>query len=474
MVIRLAVLLTLLGMVLMVFPTSAQTEVTITPSQVTIVATQGDTPTTRILLIQSTKTLSNLRLIIPEITTADYQSTLPISAITLPPITPLLTANTPLTLPLQIDVTAVDSGVYQSELQLQHDGGHQIIPLIISVKDWWLWPLLIMVGGVALGLAVSIYRVQGKPRDELLIRLGQLQRSVQADAELPLSFTSEINHQVVEVEANLAVQAWPKATTALEQAETIWLTWRKDRTNWITQLGKIDELLNSEVMQQPSAQCLVQLSRRLADAQRDAPLLPDGPRTLNEILTETTDQLNRYVALKQTLNQLPDQYPMSDENYRYWQRYYQQLEQLSPTDNSGFETLQGDIDTFAERLDSAPESTSEMMAPNALFGIRGGETMPRPVFNAVPTLRVGSIPLTESQQAQWRLTIFQWVGYGITIILLVGLGFNELYGNNPTFGAQGMNDYLPLLAWGFGAEASRNAITEVLATLDLPGLKQPT
>jgi hypothetical protein len=63
--------------------------------------------------------------------------------------------------------------------------------------------------------------------------------------------------------------------------------------------------------------------------------------------------------------------------------------------------------------------------------------------------------------ARIRRRLFTWASYVIMVILLVGAGFRELYVANETFGANAWGDYFALLAWGFGAEASRAAIVEM-------------
>ena len=62
------------------------------------------------------------------------------------------------------------------------------------------------------------------------------------------------------------------------------------------------------------------------------------------------------------------------------------------------------------------------------------------------------------QQANLNLKIFASVSYIVALILLIGAGFNEMYFKNETFGERPFGDYFSLLAWGFGAEASREAI----------------
>ena len=74
------------------------------------------------------------------------------------------------------------------------------------------------------------------------------------------------------------------------------------------------------------------------------------------------------------------------------------------------------------------------------------------------------------ERADLKLKTFVWVSYAIALLLLVGAGFSELYIDNETFGNKPFRDYFSLLAWGFGAEASREAIAKAIEGWGLAGL----
>jgi len=57
------------------------------------------------------------------------------------------------------------------------------------------------------------------------------------------------------------------------------------------------------------------------------------------------------------------------------------------------------------------------------------------------------------------------------VLLLAGAGFGELYVTRATFGSNAWGDYFSLLAWGFGAEATRAAITDLVRGWGLPGIR---
>ena len=71
-------------------------------------------------------------------------------------------------------------------------------------------------------------------------------------------------------------------------------------------------------------------------------------------------------------------------------------------------------------------------------------------------------------QARRNLKVFNWVSRTVAIALLAWLGMTELYGSNPTFGAEPLRDYLALLAWGFGAELTRESVVSATQSLGLP------
>ena len=53
----------------------------------------------------------------------------------------------------------------------------------------------------------------------------------------------------------------------------------------------------------------------------------------------------------------------------------------------------------------------------------------------------------------------------------MGAGFTEMYLKQATFGEKPFGDYFSLLAWGFGAEASREAIAKAVEGWGLAGLE---
>jgi hypothetical protein len=82
-------------------------------------------------------------------------------------------------------------------------------------------------------------------------------------------------------------------------------------------------------------------------------------------------------------------------------------------------------------------------------------------LSSPPTIHVQSLP-DQIAGAGRRLRWFTWLTYAVAVIFLALAGFVELYNASPDFGANGIGDYFTLLAWGFGAEATRAAIADMV------------
>ena len=78
-----------------------------------------------------------------------------------------------------------------------------------------------------------------------------------------------------------------------------------------------------------------------------------------------------------------------------------------------------------------------------------------------PTIYVQSLP-EKVTGARSRLRWFTWLTYAFAVVFLALAGFVELYGGRLDFGANGITDYFTLLVWGFGAEATRASIAEMV------------
>lgn len=452
----------------------AQEGTTLTPDRLTIAGVRGAREE-RHLLLRTSQPITNLQIIPLDLMSADGKMIFPATAIQ-PGETPdRVEAGGRLVIPLVFDLRRVPSGAFSGELLVAYAGGMQTVTISATVKDPWPIPLLILVVGVALGVAGSAYRASGRARDRILVRAGQLRARLQAGSPLAPPFQQRIAALQAEAEIALQEERWEASRQALERAEALWLKWRQREADWSAQFAHYQSLRDRLAQDDLKAEVpyLQTLRRGLESIAAGAPDLAD-PGALRALLDAATQQINRYLELtgKLTLalnlrSGLPvDEQKTWKDKIEEWKR---RLDYAAPDDNAA-------LDALAHEIDDAIGELNERVGRSAGLTLEGAKALNLAavaqfvsLLAAPPGIRPAA-PDTAARGAEARLQLFMWVSYGVVLVLLAGAGFNELYVASATFGANGWSDYFALLAWGFGAEATRAAVAELVQGWQLPGV----
>jgi hypothetical protein len=457
---------------------TVQAETTMQPIQQTVVGTRslvesitgmrGSTET-RTVLLETTTLLKQPELMPLDLYRADGAAVFPASAISLGK--PSGKPNE-LILPLQFDLgKAPSSGEFSGSLRLSDREGQPSIPIpvTIRVRDPWLLPLLTLLAGTGLGMGVSAYRAKGKPRDEILVRAGQLRSQMQDDRELEQAeaFRTRLESSLVDVRMALQGERWEEGKAAIAQAELIWGKWLKGQTDWLVQSQYAKTLKERLQDQNPNIPYIQLVSRGVENTLRELPDL-EGPNQLRDRLDELAQQINRFFQFQGKIKQLngltdqllPEQKVIWQPKVKSWE---QQIESLQPADAAESSRLQTEVNSAIAELTQLIVEQSPAAAVS-----KGVATVP--FMAPAPSAR----SLTWEEQgvkAGKQLRLFTWTSYAIALIFLTGSGFSQLYVDNSTFGANPWKDYFALLAWGFGAEATRDAVTKMVQGWGLPGVK---
>lgn len=440
----------------------------VTPSQLTIVGTRGAVET-RTILIRPTSAITNLRLVPLDLTGTDGTTILPATAIHPAAVPPSIEAGDLLTVPIIFDLRDVPSGRFEGDILLDGSSLSVALPVQVSVRDQPYLPFFFLLLGVVLGVGVSTYRSQGRPRDEILVRVGRL-RSQMQDEDEPAAdiFRSRVASHLVDVEAGLQNNDWDAARSAIEQAEQVWLRWLKGRTDWSAQVEYQKELVD-KITPHEAVPYARAIRRQLDDLLLDMPDL-SGPDEMRDRLEPLAQRINRYLELDGLLNEL-DGLVYEDDQIHQAQELRRRVESLSPDDENFEETYRQLKDEISQAIGEARKRAPATGGPGVSFGL---EDAGRGVKGATPSAESlqdllapppSARPLTSAgsvEKAGTRLRYFTWASYAVVVALLAGAGFGELYVANPTFGAHPWGDYFSLLAWGFGAEATRSSVTEMV------------
>lgn len=442
---------------------NAQTNVSIEPEDLTVVGTKLSTVKNRSIFITSSRA-SAIQITPRSLYRTDSLAVFPASAIKIQSSEQQPNGTV---FPVEFDLQQTpSSGEFSGKLDLsyQQAGEDSLvtveIPVTMRVKDSYYLPLLVLLVGIILGFAVSHYRDRGQPRDEVLVRVGRLRTEMQSDSELvkAASFLTQIEAHLYDVKAGLQGDKLEPVQIGIDRAEHIWAKWIKGRSDWLNQFAYWEQLKQQLEDLNPNIPYVQTVRRDIEDASREAPSL-EGPHQLRDRLNEWAGQINRFLELQaldkqlqNLLEQLPtEEKPNWDAKIQGWQR---QINRIQPSE------LEEDKTLLVE-MEEAIAQMSQLVAQHSpkLLTAKGILTVPH--LAPAPSAR----PLSWERQisaAGWRLWWFKKVSYAIAIVFLTGAGFSQLYIDNPIFGANPVKDYFALLAWGFGAEASRDAVTKMI------------
>ena len=300
------------------------------------------------------------------------------------------------------------------------------------------------------------------------MRIGQLQTQMQEDIEFVkiTAFKQYIEGCLIEVKMDLQTEKWEQAIAILEQTENIWKRWVKGRSDWLQQFDYCQQIRQQLEDKNPNDLEVKAILRNLEATINDAPEL-ETPEQFRERLEKIYQQMNQLVLenQKQDLKALIAEIPLDKRNSILPQ--FQQLEAKiaaeSPANFTQFKRLTAELNDLKEQVEQLHDQSSPRSGISKnLLGSGGISSPPQ-------TRSTNSTP--ETTKAGVRLKLFTGTSYAIAVIFLAGAGFSQLYIDNPTFGANPWKDYFALMAWGFGAEATRDAITKVVQSWNLPGLK---
>ena len=286
-------------------------------------------------------------------------------------------------------------------------------------------------------------------------------------------FVAKVEASLVDVETALATKQWKAAEDGVNQAQSTWDNWRKHSRSWIPQLDYSQALIDKipTINHLPGTAYAEALQTKLEDFKlqiaNGEP--PDANQKKLDVLRQAINRFKEGSALVEGFRWQADrlQEPAKSQMLN---RQSLRLEQLKTLDLDKLDTvfenwqtqITNDLKEVAEQL-KQEQRASEMPATDPM---RAPSAAPSPVA-PVPSLRAATT-LETVRSAQDRLKVFRLLGQGIAVISLTWLGMVELYEGDPTFGNAPMANYFSLLAWGFGAEVTRDSVVNAIQDLTQP------
>lgn len=448
----------------------ARAELVVTPKVFTIQAVKGDL-VNRTITLQPTADVTQLKAVALDAYASG--AVIAADAIDLGPMPDQIPANALAQLPIQVDLSQAQSGEFTGEIRFTYATGSHSVPLTLRVKDSWQLPLATLVIGIAIGMAVSTYSAKGKLSDEVQIKLDNLRKQIEPDRDAAKVFWGRADMHLTMAQQAKTAKDLTEAQAALASARRIWHRWLRYRPHWTIQFEYYETLCDRIKTQQthfPTFLWLQAISRKLAITMQMAPDI-DSPNQFQQQLDTLAQQFNQALELQNQLEQLQDRLTtLEPDQALEWKnkinRLQQQLHTLQLSDQAKLTTLETSINDVEEKLKAAGAKSVSTLQATGLGSQTASEIELVPVSLSVSTASSSPSEWSKTVSNLWktalgRLRLFYASSYLISFLLLAGGGFNELYLSKSTFGEKGLGDYFALLVLGFGAEATRNVLTQV-------------
>ncbi len=461
---------------------SAPVTIELRPSQITIQAERAET-VRRTIQVRISDEISELSGQPLELLFEKHARAIPVHQIKVFQTgTPSATTPRTLTFTLEISLAGVPAGEYSGDLPFTFKGGELKLPLKVTVRHGWPLPLIVLCLGVGAGVGLSAYRIRGRPRDQVLVRVGNVRAYVQRDRTMSVGilpqygqdgadkavsnpFKARLEAALADVEMSLQSERWDEARTKMDQTDALLRKWIQGRLGWIEQLAYLARLKN-RMYGKPDNIRYVQVVRgAIDDLAANAPA-QESPKELRDAAQQLTDRIEEYERAEGkllALEKLQVSLPAGDQPG--WVARTAELQVRLNTmrpDEKTVGQLLADIDHALLELSTRLQQVVAAAPDQHNFeAVRTVIAANPPAVEPVPEAHLEWLPFYLGD-AKNRLRWFEIATYAAALILLGGTGFNEVYLKKLTFGAELWSDYFALLVWGFGAEATRDSVTSTL------------
>jgi hypothetical protein len=180
----------------------------------------------------------------------------------------------------------------------------------------------------------------------------------------------------------------------------------------------------------------------------------ETPEKFKQSLEPIAESVQRYFEAKAQLDLLSRlRLSLGDEWKWKVGDLKRRLEALSPKDDGAYQAWQAEGRSLEAEMRQAGSTAGR-------DGVRA-IAVPKPPQGAA-SQGSGEAVDPGDGGAGWRLWRDETVKRLAFVGFMCGLGFSQVYAGNVTFGANPGADYYGLLAWGFGAEATRDGLAKAL------------
>ncbi len=448
----------------LIVPVSAEPGVTVSPKSINFTATT-DSVATRTVIVTAVENVTNLRLIPQDMIDETGAGVVHQDDIYYSHIMSTMKNGSIQAVPVNFNLAGAPGGRYTGELWFSYsDEGTVIIPVTATIKAGWFLPLVVLIAGILVSYSLFCYGKRYKRRDEITRMVEIIERNVFRDEKLeePVVFDrsgktehnifyNQITGDIVRIREKLDLNETTEADTWLTKLQSSWDNWNINRPNLIgfyDSFGKLMVNLNELELK------IVNKGKTEGTTQTEVPAIKELREKLQEKCTAiktgtevqaVKDEANTYDSLNisfLTLQEIEkilrggggDQNKKTDDLWK----------QLQTVDLDHIIGIQNKLSDELSALKPAiNEGQTESPGPK-----------PTRTFDKLEIDTSGPSGL-----ACFRLWLYGWGSFVVTVIILAMAGFSQLYLSNPTFGAS-PGDWATLALWGLLVGPTADAVSE--------------
>lgn len=400
-------------------------------------------------------------------------------------------SGTPVHWTADVDLNGVRSGSYRGYLLASGEAGDTAVrsplplPVVVWVRDSFGYPLVILILGAGLYFGLSIYRRSKLKDDDTLVKIAEAEEMIVSDPLLaePDGIAAPFRRELASY-LREAVSSTPPTSEGVEKAQQLWVKWQGGRPEWVaglgTERGEIEELKRYEAADQanghPASAHLQALLASLTAGYEAAPHTED-PRAADE----AGEGSGRWAA--GAYRKAAEERATSARRYRAFREELAQAraEAVRIEDPAGRDLLLEELGAAGEAWDRLADPTADAEVAGKLTELRedvrkarekaglagpatpGHDAPPSPAEAAAAPGGFDNPGSAELVPRHFRARMmaardarrrYSVVLGTVVYAALVLVGLQKTWGDNPTFGADRLADYLAVAAWALGANAA--------------------
>jgi hypothetical protein len=275
---------------------------------------------------------------------------------------------------VDLDLAGVQSGSYSGSIVVQSANADDLlIPMTVQVKDPPIGAILVLGIGVLLGVALTWYRSNVMPKDQLRVGIDEMRDYTQQHAEFRTYFYDKVESQLALVAERIRRNDVPTATTALEQVQNWRTAWEQNHIDLMTSVEMIRVLIETIATSEDGFKNLEAVKQFQAAAsqllEREIPNYVEKPAELRDKIENATTGWKKIIerllklyqdiqTLKSSLdsanrpNRLAIEADSLDELKQQLQTVDNELRSTDVPDVPKIKAWQTQVDTFHTTLDS--------------------------------------------------------------------------------------------------------------------------